>query len=115
MDSYTKKRMEKKKKFQVTLYACSTVAMKTRHSNQSLNPSVHFVYRIYKPSCIMYSGPSCAGNNIRLRGGVSVLEGRVEVCLGGAWGTVCDDGWSGNDAVVACRQLGFRTGEYYLL
>ena len=33
--------------------------------------------------------------------------GRIEVCSGGRYGTVCDDHWTNQAASVACRQLGF--------
>ena len=56
----------------------------------------------------MFSACSTHGQ-IRLVGGTSVLEGRVEVCVSGRWGTVCDDFWSSTDARVVCRQLGYST------
>ena len=61
---------------------------------------------------------SCTDGTVRLRNGHFPGEGRVEVCVNNAWGTVCDQGWDNADASVVCRQLGyypfgmFKSGYY---
>ncbi|XP_053387247.1 uncharacterized protein LOC123541978 [Mercenaria mercenaria] len=46
--------------------------------------------------------------NIRLNSTVSSRQGRVEVEVGGEWGTVCDYSFGPTDALVVCRMLGFN-------
>ena len=70
---------------------------------------------VYMHACLIFliailepSTAPCMNGDIRLIGGSSDSEGRIEICSHGYWGSVCHHHWDDSDARVACRQLGFQ-------
>lgn len=51
------------------------------------------------------------GPAVRLVNGSSTWEGRLEVRHEGQWGSVCDDGFGAEEALVVCRTLEFESEE----
>ena len=49
--------------------------------------------------------------DLRLANGNQINSGRLEVKIYGEWGTVCDDGFSDDNANVVCKDLGFHRYE----
>ncbi|XP_015436907.1 PREDICTED: protein bark beetle [Dufourea novaeangliae] len=52
---------------------------------------------------------------VRLLGGKTNLEGRLQVKVGEKWGTVCNYGWTIRDAALVCHQLGLTLDPDYWL
>ena len=50
----------------------------------------------------------CNDGDLHLVGGSTTKEGRLQMCMNNAWGSVCDSQgiFSRDEAKVACRQLG---------
>ena len=65
--------------------------------------------------CTHHITEICEDGDLRLIGRPTSTEyeGRVELCYGEVWGTICDDFWGDTDANVVCRQLGYSdTGTF---
>ena len=65
---------------------------------------------IMKVSCNLFLCLDCIHGDIRLASvHGNLLQGRVEMCYDGVWGTVCSNNWEEVEASVVCRQLGFSS------
>ena len=49
---------------------------------------------------------SVSSSPVRLVGGLTDHEGRLQVNIDGQWGTVCDFEWTIQSAAIACQQMG---------
>ena len=49
---------------------------------------------------------TCTTGEVRVVGNDDGNEGRLEVCVNSAWGTVCSNEFGPSDAAVACEALG---------
>ncbi|XP_075580938.1 scavenger receptor cysteine-rich domain-containing protein SCART1-like [Pelecanus crispus] len=61
-------------------------------------------------AAVICSGPA-GSTALRLVGGGSRCDGRVEILQRGTWGRVLDDEWDMREASVVCRQLRCREAE----
>ena len=50
---------------------------------------------------------ACEHGAVQLADGGYSFEGRLEVCVNGLWGTICDTDWSKVESSIVCNQLGF--------
>ena len=55
----------------------------------------------------------CVEGTLRLVGGPTIKEGRVQLCYNRMWHSVCGDRWSemGSEADVVCSALGYTSTE----
>ena len=61
----------------------------------------------------LVAAQACEERDIRITnqkvntsGNTFTIAGGLQICVGSQWGTVCQNKWSENNAIVACRQLG---------
>ena len=79
---------------------------------QYLCPCLYSQYLSFSLSLLLTDADSpCPNGDVRLVGG-NEYSGRVEICLGGVWGSLCRSfSWQDNTAQVICRMIGYNNSE----
>ena len=78
-----------------------------------LNACIHLI-SISLATDVSITGDECTSGEARLypyTDGLSSREGRLEICLNKAWGTVCNTMFDILDAEVACSQVAGFSGQ----
>ena len=61
---------------------------------------------MYTDNDILFS--NCSTGDVRLVGGATPNEGRIEICTNGIWASICSSRFDRSDANVVCSQLGYH-------
>ena len=56
---------------------------------------------------------NCTHGSLRFVDGNVKHEGRLEICINGLWGTICNNDWRDSDSRIACKQLNYPGGCKY--
>nr|XP_006812538.1 PREDICTED: deleted in malignant brain tumors 1 protein-like [Saccoglossus kowalevskii] len=82
---------------------------KTCQDDATICTSCHEPYYLLGNRCVLDCAPKLnrgpPRSRLRLRGGSTSFEGRLEILHENTWGTICDDEWDIVDADVVCREL----------
>jgi deleted-in-malignant-brain-tumors protein 1 len=93
-------------------YGNETYITNCTHSTSSCFSTYSGYYSIAGVRCQgeIISGTSCSSGNLRLvdSSGSNMIQGRVEYCTNGIWGTVNSNGFDTRDGQVVCRRLGYQ-------
>ena len=84
----------------IALFLCLTLLGSFVLSSSSLINMYMYIY-------ILYAHIYIADFAVRLVDGTHTYNGRVEVYHSDEWGTICDDSFGFEEAVVICHELGY--------